>query len=68
MSQFISTAELAALVGYEGSRASFSEFVRRKATMIENRDPVWAQVWQTRILVGRGYKYPRARVLRILGA
>ena len=66
MTSHMSMRELAETVGYDGKLASFAAFVRRKATLIEAQDPTWKAVWDTRLLVGRGYKFPRKKVQEIL--
>ncbi len=67
MNHYISTTELAELVGYEGKPDSFSRYLRRCADRYADRHPQWVKIWNLKIKVGRVYKFPLDKVREILG-
>ncbi len=64
---FMTTSEIREMVGYPGSLESFRAFFRLTATRMRDPNPTWKRIWSLRLKVGRSYRYPRQRVLEILG-
>ncbi|MBF0186567.1 MAG: hypothetical protein HQL50_01430 [Magnetococcales bacterium] len=64
-SMFLNAKELCELVGYTGKVSSFSAFLRNRAIGIKP-DPFWKAIYDSRIRVGRSYRYPLATINQLL--
>ncbi|MBF0446532.1 MAG: hypothetical protein HQL68_13195 [Magnetococcales bacterium] len=64
---FITYRDLMELVDYDGELRPFCQFVHRNATRLVDPDPIWKAIYNSKIQVGRGYRFPRDKVLQILG-